>query len=333
MLILLIRIAFVTLATFIGNTSGRYFYRPLFEENMPTWFGGAMGFGIAITLIAAEHAFRRHFARTLVAFLVGLGAGLLLSTLLLTVLHQVLQDEDTYRNLDLPLALVTTYLVLISVLYGADRFRVIVPFVEFRSERRDAAALLVDLQALGDGRLIGLVRAGLLPERLIVHRRVLAQGEELASNDDPADQIRGKRILDGIAELRGVTQLEIDDTEIPNAASLSDVLVRLARLEGARLLVADQETARRAAAEGVGAIDLNAITAVLSPHVRPGDSIEVAIEKTGEAKHQGIGYLDDGSMVIVNNAADAIGKKVRCTILRLHNTANGRMVFADKVVQ
>jgi uncharacterized protein YacL len=332
MLILLLRLLFVLLAIMIGGTSGHYFYRGLFDEAMPPWFGGAMGFGVAITLIAAEQAFRKHFTRSLVALLVGLGAGLLLSALLLTVVHQAIQDEEIYHNLDLPLALVTTYLVIITVLHGADRFRVIVPFVEFRSEAGNTGSLLLDLPSLADGRLIGLVKSGLLPQRLIVHRRVLMQAEAAASSVDAAEMVKGNRMLDGIAELRSIGPLEIDDTEIPNAASLSDVLVRLARLEGARLVVSDQETARRATAEGIPIVDLNALAAVLSPQVRPGDALSVKIEKHGEAKHQGVGFLDDGSMVIVNNAADAIGSTVRCTVLRLHNTANGRMVFADRAV-
>jgi uncharacterized protein YacL len=334
MLILLLRLFFVLLAVIIGSTSGNYFYRPLFDEAMPPWFGGAMGFGVAITLIAAEHAFRKHFTRSLVALLIGLGAGLLLSALLLTVVHQAIQDEEVYRNLDLPLALLTTYLVIITVLHGADRFRVIVPFIEFRSEAGNSGnmgSLLLDLQSLADGRLVGLVKSGLLPQRLLVHRRVLMQAEAFASSDDAAEKAKGKRMLDGMAELRSIGTLDIDDTEIPNAASLADILVRLARLEGARLVVSDQETSRRASAEGVQVVDLNALATVLSPHVRPGDILSVKIDKAGEAKHQGVGFLDDGSMVIVNNAADGIGSTVRCTVLRLHNTANGRMVFADRV--
>ncbi|MBA3846986.1 MAG: hypothetical protein H0X45_10115, partial [Planctomycetes bacterium] len=201
MLILLLRFTFVVLAVFIGMSSGQYFYRALTEEVFPPWLGGAMGFGIAVTLIAAEHAFRRHFTRSLVAFLIGLAGGLLLSFLLLAVLRLVLQD-DLYRNLDLPLALVTTYLVVITVLRGADRFRLVLPFVEFQHQRTDTGALVLDLAALGDGRVPALVRAGMLDQRLLVHRRVLAAAEELIAAPEAAQQARGRRALDGLAQLR-----------------------------------------------------------------------------------------------------------------------------------
>ncbi|MBA3686673.1 MAG: hypothetical protein H0W72_15735 [Planctomycetes bacterium] len=330
MLILLVRIGFVILAVVIGLGSGQYFYRSL-ADSLPGWFGGAMGFGIAITLIAAEHAFRRRFTRSLVAFLIGLGAGLTLAFLTLSVLRLVLQDEDLYRNLDVPIAVIITYLVLITVLRGADRFRLVVPFVEFRSERQDAGSLIVDADVLADGRLIGLMRAGLFSQPILVHRRVLAQCEANAANAEPALAARGRRQLDGLAELRalGRPSVEIDETEIPNATALEDVLTGLARLEGGRLVVGNHDLYRRAVAEGIQALDLNGLAGTFSTPVRAGENLSVLIEKPGEGRGQGIGFLDDGSMIVVAEGADRVGQRVPCTVLRLHATANGRMVFCE----
>lgn len=334
MLVLLVRIGFVILAALIGATSGRYFYRPLFGEGLPWWFGAAMGFSIAVTLIAAEHAFRRRFSRSVVAFLVGLGGGLLLSLLILLVLRLVLQDPDIYKNLDLPVALVTTYLVVIIVLHGADRLRVVVPFVEFRAERVDGGALIVDPQAMGDGRLPALLRAGLGSTRLIVPRRALEHWQALAAGEDAVARARARRALDGLQALRqpGLPPLDIDDTEIPNATSLAEVVIRLARLENGRVLAVDRDLARRAAAEGLQVVDLAAIAAAMAPEVGPGSAFEVLVEKTGEAKGQGVGFLDDGSMVVVSNAADRIGGRLRVVVRRMHATSNGRIIFADPEV-
>lgn len=334
MLILLVRVVFTTLATLVGLTSGQHFWpsTPGGSDSLPPWFGGAMGFGVAVTLIAAENAFRRHFTRSLVAFLVGLGAGLLLSFLLLSVLKLVIQDENTYNNLDLPLALITTYLVLVIVLRNTDHFRVVVPFVEFRAERAGAGAAVLDGQVLGDSRLGALVRAGMLPRRLLVHRKTLAACEALAASQDQPSAVRGRRALEGLAELRALpnTVLEIDDTEIPGASTVADVLVHLARLEGGRLVAGDRELLSLAQAEGIAVIDLNALASALSPVVRQGETISVLIEKAGEGKGQGVGHLDDGSLVVVTDGEALVGKRVRCTVMRLHATANGRMVFCDR---
>jgi uncharacterized protein YacL len=333
MLILLVRIVFVTLATLVGLTSGSLIYRSALEDTLPAWFGGAMGFGIAITLVACEHAFRRRFTRSLVAFILGLGAGLTLSWILLSVLRLVLQDVNVINNLDLPLALVTTYLVLVLVLRNADHFRVVVPFVEFRAERADAGAVVLDVGALADGRTLALVRARLLPRRLLIHRQVLMACETAAAAPEAAVAARGRRALDGLNDLRAApgTQVEIDDTEIPNATALHDVLVHLTRLENGRLLATDKDVLAHATAEAIPLIDLAALTSALSPTLRAGDQLSVVIEKRGEASHQGVGHLEDGSLVVVGNAADVIGSRVDCTIVRLHATSNGRMVFAERL--
>lgn len=330
MLILLLRVAFVLLAIMVGYGSGQFLYRDLTLE---PWFGGAMGFGIAITLIAAEQAFRKHFTRSLVAFLAGLGLGLLLSFLALKVVEAVIQSKELRDNLDVPLVLVITYLVMITVIRSADRFRVVIPFIEMRSERTVFTGMVVDPDALGDPRLAGLVRSGLIDQRLIVHRRAILQLEQAAAGEDPTNKLRARRALDGLTELRALGRPEvfIDETEIPNAASLHDVLVRLARLEGARLVSASSELLRIAGAEGVSTVDLAGLSSAFSSQLKPGEIISVAITKPGEGRGQGVGFLDDGSMVVVSDAADRIGQSVRCTIMRLHTTANGRMVFADRV--
>jgi uncharacterized protein YacL len=330
-LITLVRIAFVLLAAIIGFSSGKYFYRPLFGDGLPPWFGAAIGFSVAITLIAAEQAFRRRFTRSLVAFLVGLGAGLAMSALLLAVLRQVLQDDDLYRNLDLPLALTATYLVLITVLRNADRLRVIVPFAEFRNERSDGGALVLDHLAPADGRLPALLAAGFTAPRVLVHRRILEYWQGQVASEDTVARARAQRALDGIQALRrpGLPPVEIDDTEIPNASELSELVLRLARLENGRVVAVDRDLARRCAAEGVPMVDLGALARAMSPDVAPGSVLTLLIERAGEVKGQGVGFLDDGSMVVVSGAGEAIGQSVRCTVRRLHSTANGRMVFAE----
>jgi uncharacterized protein YacL len=331
-LILLVRVLFVLLAALIGATSGKFFYEPLFGAGLPPWFGAAIGFSIAVTLIAAEQGFRRRFTRSLVAFLVGLAGGLLLSFLLLTVLRQVLQDEDLYRNLDLPVALIAIYLVIITVLRSADRLRVIVPFVEFRAERIDGGgALILDPAVLGDARLPTLLQAGLSASRVLVHRSVLEHWQQASTDGDALRRARAKRAIDGVQALRapGLPPLEIDDTELPHTSDLADTVIRLARLENGRILAVDREMVRRALAEGVHVVDLCAIASAMAPDLGPGAVVEVLIEKPGEGKGQGLGHLDDGSLVVVSEAAERIGQRLRVVVRRLHQTANGRMVFAD----
>jgi uncharacterized protein YacL len=333
MLVLLVRFLFVLFATSVGYSNGQFFFAGLFDGSMPPWFGASLGFGVAVTLIAAEQAFRRRFTRSLVAFIIGLAAGLLLSGLLIEVLHLILQNQEFAKNLDVPVTLVATYLVLLTVLRNVDRWRIILPFVELHSENLEGGVLVVDIGMLGDTRLPGLLKTGFFTQRLLVHRAILSHWESEAASDDTYRQRLGRRALDGLTEIRalGLPPVEIDESEIPNSKDLTDTLIRLCRLEGARLLTSERDQARRAQAEGVQAVDINALAMVLAPQLKPGQQIEVLIAKPGEGRGQGIGFLDDGSMVVVGGAAESVGQTITCTIARLHTTGNGRMVFADMV--
>ncbi len=122
----------------------------------------------------------------------------------------------------------------------------------------------------------------------------------------------------------------MDESELPGSADASDAAVRLARLLGLRLLTADGILADRCRAEGLAPLHLPALVLALTPPIRPGDTLTVAIARAGEARGQGIGHLDDGSMVVVAGAGEAIGQPVVCTVQRLHATANGRMIFAER---
>lgn len=331
MLILLLRVMFIFLAMGAGHNSGHYLYRNIFDEGMPWWFGAAMGFSVSITLIAAEQGFRHRFSRSLVAFLVGLGGGLLLSLIVVTVLHVVVQDQNLANNLDAPLSLVTTYLVLVTVLRNLDRWRLVLPFVELRSEHHEGGVLVIDGGMITDGRLPGLLQAGFTAHRVMLHRSCLTRWEKELTAGDAQIAKRAQRALEIVGELRSLTLpvVEVDDSEIPNSDGPSDLLIRLARLENARILTSDRELVRRANAEGVPVIDLHALTQLLAPVVRVGESFPVRITKPGEAKGQGVGQLDDGTLVVVSGAVERIGQDVTVSVLRIHTTANGRVVFAE----
>lgn len=331
MLIHFLRVVFVALAVIIGMTDGRRFYDAVYPA-APSWFGGIMGFAVAITLIAAEQAFRSRFTRSLVAFLIGLAGGLTLSWLVLSVLRLALQgSEGWYSNLDVPIVLVLTYLVMVTVIRNADRLRVVVPFVEFRAERRGGGPLVLAVDLLGDGRLLGLLKSGFIADRVVIHQRIVAHWEALTRSEDPAHAARARRAIESLVELRSLPGLivEIDSTEIPSTADLPELAIRLARLETGWVASADRDTVHRCSAQGVPVVDLAALAAALSPTVRPGEQLDLLIVKPGEARGQGAGFLDDGSLVVVAGAAERIGQSVRCTVLRMHTTANGRMVFAE----
>lgn len=333
MLILLVRIVFVIFATFFGFYSGGYFFE---GQGTPHWIGAMIGFTAAVTLIAAEQAWRRYFNRTLIAFLFGLSLALFISYLLILIIGEVAQDEGVSRHLAVPITLIVTYLVLLSTLRNADRLRLVLPFIELRNEHIETGSMVVDATALADSRLPKLVDSSLIGHRIIIHTSIILQEEAQArSSDDDSRRVIAKKALDTIKLLQEQhgDRITIDHTSIPNASDSNELLIDLARLENAQLCSNNRALVTSARQQGLHCLVINELAQLLTPSIKPGEHISLHIDKVGENKHQGIGYLDDGSMVIVNDAADAVGESVNCTIVRLHQTNNGRMIFAERKLE
>lgn len=330
MLTLTIRICFVILATASGWAYGHNYFE---ETGFPVWLAAVIGFAVAVTLIAIEQAFRRRFARAVMAVTVGLFGGLLLSRLILGVLDVAIQNPNIRDNVDVPIVLITVYLAIITVLHHADRFRIIVPFVEFRSQTPDEGAVVCELSALTDSRLPFLAQAGLFGHRLLVHESTVQACQALIDTGDDSEAQRGQRALSTLAELRGLGNplLQVESTVLPQGTSGNAVALELARLEGARLCSADTALIARARAENIPVIDLAVLAEVLTTGVQPGDTLKVRIERIGEQKGQGVGFHRDGSMVVVNDGEDKVGHECSVLVRRLHHTAQGRLIFADPV--
>ncbi len=329
MLILLIRIVFVIFACFFGYQSGLFFYE---DQGTPPWIGAIIGFTAAVTLIAAEQAWRRYFNRTLIAFLFGLSLALFISYLLILILGTVVEGQVN-KHLAIPITLIVTYLVLLSVLRNADRLRLILPFVELRNDHIESGSMIVDASALADSRLINLMKSAIVSQRIIIHSSVLINAEvTVRSTDDDAKRTLAKKALDAVKVLQDQLgdRITIDHTNIPNAADIQETLIGLARLESAMLCSNNSAMISSAKQQGLRCLVINELAQLLSPSIKPGENIDVHIDKKGENDDQGIGYLDDGSMVIVSGAADAIDQHITCTIVRLHQTNNGRMIFAER---
>ncbi|TVR44061.1 MAG: hypothetical protein EA402_08175 [Planctomycetota bacterium] len=328
MLTLVIRVCFVVLCTASAGAYGRNYFE---DTGFPVWLAGAIGFAVAVTLIAIEQAFRKRFARAVMTVTVGLFGGLLLSTMILNALDLAIQNPAIRDNIDIPIILITTYLAIVTVLHHADRFRIIVPFVEFRSQSPEEGSVVLELSALADSRLPFLAQAGLFGHRLLVHEQTVKRCQDLVASEDEAEVARGQRALSSLAQIKdlGNPILQIESTELPRGTTGGMVALELARLEGSRLCSADPSTIARAKTENIGVVDLAILAEVLSAGVQPGDSIKVRIERAGEHKGQGVGHHRDGSLVIVSDCEQHIGQEIQALVKRLHHTAQGRMIFAE----
>jgi uncharacterized protein YacL len=191
-------------------------------------------------------------------------------------------------------------------------------------------SLLLDTNIIIDGRIIDVVETGFLDAVFIVPRFVLDEVQHIADSDDPVRRVRGRRGLETLNRLRGEhpEKFKIADEAIPEEREVDAKLVKLAKLRGTRILTNDFNLNRVAQLQDVVVLNLNELTNALRPMVVPGEEISLNVIQEGREAGQGVGYLDDGTMVVVDGGRTLVGKQTAVTVTRLLQTGSGRMVFA-----
>lgn len=223
-----------------------------------------------------------------------------------------------------------TYICIATVLQTQDDFRLVIPYVEFAKQIRGARPLLIDSSALIDARLPEIARTGVFQAPLVVPRFVIHELQLLADNSDATRRSRGRRGLDVIAQLQREPRLDvsIDETAIPGK-SVDQMLVELATRTGAIVVTTDTGLARVAEIQGVPVLGVHQLAlACKPPAASSGERVRLRLVRPGEQPGQGVGYLDDGTMVVVSEAAHLVGVSVDAEIESSIQTSAGRMLFA-----
>lgn len=194
----------------------------------------------------------------------------------------------------------------------------------------DGPPVVVDTSALIDGRIVDVAKAGFLPGRLLIAGFVLEELQRVADSGDPMRRARGRRGLTVLEELqrRRDVVCEVVDLNFPDVAEVDARLIKLAMARSATLLTSDHNLNRIARIAGLRVLNLNDLANALKPILAAGEEISIAIVREGKELHQGVGYLDDGTMVVVENARDHLGATVRANVTSVLQTTSGRMIFA-----
>lgn len=297
--------------------------------------GGIVGRGFVTGVDVAEERLRRVEAAVLVSSVLGAVFGALVG---LVVLWPVL-------FLPYELVLVPVAMVILAILayvggrLGAARGGDLLRYLgargrlEVTSPARGGGVKIADTSALIDGRIVDIARAGFLDGTLVVPRFVLAEMQRLADTEEPRRRSAGRRGLDTLRALQEehVISVEISDDDVPAVEDVDAKLAALSRQRRAALITVDANLARVAEIAGTRVLNLHSLAEALRPPVLPGERIIVTIAKTGREESQGVGYLPDGTMVVVERASEHVGEKVTAEVASLLQTRNGRMVFANVV--
>lgn len=202
--------------------------------------------------------------------------------------------------------------------------------MKFRKNNKKTRKLIIDSNGLIDGRIVDLVTAGFTPSEIIIPQFILKELQLLADGNDSQKRLRARYGLDVAKKLSNVNTADvtINRQQFPNIKTVDDKLVLLARKLDADLYTADYNLNKVATIEGVRVLNINELAQAMRPVALPGETKKIKIVQKGSGKNQGVGYLEDGTMVVVENAIRKVGVTVEVEVSRYHQTESGKMLFA-----
>lgn len=270
--------------------------------------------------------------------LVGMGIAYALSLVSNWLVDQfVPTGGETNRELQgylrLMLNVVCCYIVISFIMQTKDDIRFIIPYVAFAKQVKGARPLILDTSVLIDGRIKEMAELGLAENRIVIPRFVLDELQALSDSTDKLRRNRGRRGLEIVAKLQSNKRIDVviyeATTEAEPNAPVDHQLLNLAGEMDGRLLTTDSNLTKVAQVRGVDALNVNDIATALKPVVIPGDLLTIQLIKPGEQPGQAVGYLDDGTMVVVEQARQHIKEgDVKTVVTGIVQTSAGRMIFA-----
>jgi uncharacterized protein YacL len=296
------------------------------------------GVGMAAFVFLLDVLTPRRKLTALAGVFFGLLVGMFFSWALGFVVDTVV---DTYRigisseavtAIKWALAVCICYLTISIVMRTKDDVRFVIPYVEFAKQTKSARPLVLDTSAIVDGRIADLCQSKLFDAPVVVPRFVLNELQLIADSADRLKRMRGRRGLDILNKMQtnSVIDVEIDDTLFPDIEEVKGVdqkLIMFTKSRNGRLATTDYNLSKVAQVRKVDVVNINDLANSLKAVVLPGETMEVKIIKPGEEAEQGIGYLVDGTMVVVEDARDKIGRDVAISVTSSLQTSAGKMIF------
>jgi uncharacterized protein YacL len=337
MLLLLLRIAYAVLVVGMAVVSVSFFVE---EKNVAGMVGAplailAVGGVVLLTDVRERQKQITTISAVYFGLLLGLLLGYLFSVALVPVLASTFGEHSPMILLGrVLLTVVCCYVTISTFLQTKDEFRFIIPYVEFSKQVKGGKPLVLDTSVIIDGRIADVCDTRLIDTTLIVPRFVLQELQAIADSSDKMKRNRGRRGLDVLKRLQGNPKLELQMHD-GNVAELrtgerirvDERLVILAKALSARVVTNDFNLNKIAQLQGVDVINLNEVANALKTVAIPGEYLQVKVVKAGDQIGQGVGYLDDGTMVVIEQGRTAIGSEISIVVTSVLNTAAGRMIF------
>ena len=306
------------------------------------WVGAFCGTGFGLVIIFVDRMLKglsiRGFSSATFGLMIGIFCAWLVTQtgIFESTWMRSLENFEAVRDLA-ELALFTSmgfFGITLALRSDREEFSFIIPYVRFRQEASRDRPLLLDTNVIIDGRISAVYEAGFLSGSLVVPQFVLDELHRLADSRDVGKSERGKKGLEELKHLQampssGVVVLKGED--LVEEGLVDKELVRVARQVGACIVSNDANLRRVAELQNVTVLNLNELAKALHPTVVTGEEFILTLTKRGREEHQAVGYLEDGTMIVVNDGIDKLGKDVLVRVATQLQTSAGRLVFAEPV--
>jgi uncharacterized protein YacL len=239
------------------------------------------------------------------------------------------QYQPMIQSIKIIVGICLGYLGVVTVLQTQDDFRLVIPYIEFAKQIRGVRPILLDSSALIDGRIADIASTRFIQAPLIVPQFVVRELQTLADSADTMKRTKGRRGLDMITKLQRQATVDVSIDETPVAQNAVDqMLVDLARAMPAMILTTDVALARVAGIQGALALNLNDLANAAKINLAPGEMLNVKVLREGEQAGQGVGYMPDGTMIVLEDGEEFIGRQVEAVVTSSLQTSAGRLIFA-----
>ncbi len=301
--------------------------------------GIGLGALLGLALIGFDLLFKRFNLRAFNVAILGLFIGYLMGQALVLVLSAILEisaasillQPQVLEVIEIALFLFGVYLGTLMTIRASDELYVSIPFVRFTATAQKKKDLIIDGSVLSDARILDLAGSGVIDHHLVLPRFLVKELYIQAESQDEAHRSKGKRALEIVKKLESLPDLGLrySDTDFVEVKDPMGKMIRLARLLDANIMTADISRVQMAAIEGVRVINLHTLSNALKPLMQAGEHIKIKIQRYGKEPRQGVGYLEDGTMVVVNGGGEYIGETIDAKVLSVKHTSSGRMIFCN----
>lgn len=302
----------------------------------PTLFAAAgVGFGIALVLF--ETFARQVSLKGLSSAVFGVCLGLLVAWIFRETLDQFPfhrgVSQDFISTIKLFVTFIFVYLGLTLGIKGKDEFNLVIPYVKFKRQELTEETIIMDTSSIIDGRILDIVKTKFVEAQFIVPRFVLNELHALADSTDHMKRQKGKRGIEILHSLKKEQSIEVEisDQGLEDAKSVDEKIIRLAQALDAKVITTDYNLNRIAQLQGVSVLNINDLANALKPSFVAGQQFTLKLIKEGKEHNQAIGYLEDGTMVVVEGAKRLIGRTVNVEVSSILQSSSGRIVFTKLV--